>query len=476
MTKNKINALAGELTQNNILVVGDILLDCYKYGYVQRLSGKESIPSFKEKSVSYKLGGVGSVAKNLRASGQNVEIISVVGNDNFGDTLRKMLTDNGISDKYIFTDKRRMTAVKCGYYVKEKQLFRADTEDNIGIDSATESILTEYFNEAICHSKLVVISDFAKGAVTESFANTLIQCARKRDVKVIVETLNTSFAKYAYCDLIKFNQTDFLHLTGNAVMSHNLRDDCAVVCQKNHFGSVVVKDDCNGLYYYQDDKSYGKIGVAESIVQADSNVGDALLSYLATGLVSGLSLAESAELASCVTEQEVKNSGSKPASLFGLQHVYGKVISADQLAELKKYLANKKIVFTNGCYDIFHSGHVANLQTASQFGDVLVVGINSDCSIKKLKGASRPICDLESRIKILEALSCVDYIVPFDDITPIELIRALSPDVYVKGADYNDRNLPEAEVVESNGGVVKFVPIVEGVSTTGLIKRIKDIE
>ncbi len=462
------------LQRKKIIVVGDIILDRYKIGEVNRISPEAPIPVFREQKIKERLGGAGNVALNLCACEQDVVLFSVVGADEAGKTVKHLL-ETGRIESHLIVDALRKTTVKQRYCTSEgAQLFRADIEDDCFIDPQIEKRLSAAVSKALHLCDLVVLSDYAKGVLSEKVISEIIRKAHKCGKKVIVDPKKAPFDKYRDCDIIKPNTNEFLQMTGrSSVNETSIADDCSSLCKQYNFGGIVLTRGKDGMFYFQNEGGLGSISAGEVEVKDVSGAGDTALAYLSAAIASDICLEEAAKIANRASALKVAKKGAVAVSKFELEHLNNKIVLPKDIQKLKQCLEGKQVVFTNGCFDLLHVGHIHSLQTAADMGDVLVVGVNTDPSVRKLKGKGRPIICLERRLEMLSALECVDYIIPFDADTPIDIIAALIPDVLVKGNDYKNKEVVGADVVKSNGGRVELISLVDGVSTTEMIDRIR---
>lgn len=461
------------IQRKRILVVGDIILDRYKIGEVHRISPEAPISVFLEQKTKDCLGGAGNVALNLCSCNQDVVLCSIVGADDAGRTIERLLKINHI-EAHLIVDSLRKTTVKQRYSTFDgAQLFRADIEDDYFINGQVEKKLLSCISKVLPLCDLVVLSDYAKGALPEKVISTIIYKAHKCGKKAIVDPKKAPFEKYRDCDIIKPNINEFLQMIGQLSIAEDaIHDQCVSLCKQYNYGGMVITRGEDGMFYFQNENDFGSIPARNVEVKDVSGAGDTALAFLSAAIASGICLKEATKIANCASALKVTKKGAIPISIFELEHLNNKIVLLKDIQRLKQHLEGEQIVFTNGCFDLLHAGHIFGLQTAANMGDVLIVGINTDSSVRKLKGKDRPIICLERRLEMLSALACVDYIIPFDSETPIDIISMLLPNVLVKGSDYINKEVVGADVVKNNGGRVEFIPLVEGVSTTGIIHRI----
>jgi D-beta-D-heptose 7-phosphate kinase/D-beta-D-heptose 1-phosphate adenosyltransferase len=262
-------------------------------------------------------------------------------------------------------------------------------------------------------------------------------------------------------------------LNKSSISFKDIIEGSKVICKKNNHEMVVVTLGAEGMFSYESDGKSFKLDALKVNSVDVSGAGDTAISYLAVGVASGMSLEETLILANTAAGKKITKKGAVPVSYIELLSL-SKRVEIEQIGLLKQVLNDKKIVFTNGCFDLLHAGHIYSLTQAKQLGDVLVVGVNSDESVRRLKGNTRPVIKLEERLQMLQALSCVDYVISFDEDTPQKIINELSPQILVKGSDYADKIVIGADIVRAYGGIVKFIDLYEDFSTSNIVKKIKE--
>lgn len=472
----EINCIINKIKRNRVLVIGDVILDYSINGEISGLSAEAPIMTFRERDSKYTLGGAANVALNLKYANQDVVLLSVVGADDNAETVKALLRGEGLLSDGIIVDPERKTTIKKRFYTKQnQQIFRSDSEDRFEISKNLEETIVKRMSEWISWVDIVVLSDYLKGLLTCSLINSIVQMAHQNGVKVVVDPKDADFSKYANCDILKPNQKELAMMINKS--SLDIRDiftGCKRICEENHHDMVVVTLGAEGMFSYERSGKTSKLEAIKTNVVDVSGAGDTAIAFLATGIASGMSFEEAIVLANAAAGKKVAKNGAVPVNYMELLS-FPKRLEFEQITLLRKALINQKVVFTNGCFDLLHAGHIHNLTKAKILGDVLVVGINTDESIKRLKGDARPVIPLEERIQMLEALSCVDYIIPFDDDTPLDIIHALTPDVLVKGADYRNKHVVGSEYVTANGGEVNYIEMYKGFSTSDIVKKIKEI-
>ncbi len=469
------------ICKKNILVVGDIMLDTYYKGDVQRISPEAPVPVFHKIAEKSMLGGAANVAANLVAAKQMVSLMALVGNDKNGENIRCILEEKGINTDLLVTLERSTTEkirLLAGHY---QQVVRVDVEDTDAISESECKILLSKLEKNINKYDLIVVSDYLKGLLTYELTQGVIQIANEKKIPVIIDVKDSRVEKYKDACLLKPNLKELHDLTGMPVS-----------CSKEIvFASEYLKEKCNCQFVLTTLGAEGMVlvgGKAPYFVKAIcqevfdvTGAGDTALAYLAACIVNDCSMEEAVKFAnyaagiqvskvgtSCVCWNEIESFLlNKRAN--GYTH---KIIDIKSLEELRKSNPDKKIVFTNGCFDILHIGHIRYLYKASLLGDILVVGINSDSSVRRLKGSDRPINSDADRAELISALAFIDFVVVFDQDTPYELISAVKPDILVKGGDYKPDEVVGKDIVERRGGKLVLTTFVEGKSTTNIINKI----
>lgn len=471
-----------------ILIVGDVMLDRYTWGDVERICPEAPVPVLRSTAEEVRLGGAGSVAMLLKALEVQVELVAMVGDDAGGRTVRRLLVDLGISTELLLVDESRPTTEKWRLLGKSEgkqphYLLRVDREDSHLVQSDQEELLIERASRALPSCGAVLISDYAKGVATQGLLRIVIDSAKRIGLPVLVDPGRCrSLEMYRGADCVLPNRLEAAFLAGHPI--EGPEDALAVArtfCEQHSLGAVLLKLDRDGMVLVDHKReSEAVIPAASCQVQDVTGAGDMVLAATGLGLSSGLTLRESAELSNIAAALQIQQLGVVPVSRAEILAAvcrplsWPKVISLAQLAEkVAQYrLDGKRIVFTNGCFDLLHVGHVTYLQEAARLGDVLVVAINADATVKRLKGKDRPIIDQQDRAGMLAALGCVSHVTIFDEETPHELLRRLRPDVLVKGGTYLPHEVVGREIVDQYGGQVHVVGLVPNTSTTTLIQRI----
>lgn len=464
-----------------ILVIGDAMLDTYSIGTVERISPEAPVPVLLKQKEKNVLGGAANVAANIKGAGCDTWLACVIGEDDIGDEIRRMLQQNEIHTDFVIGVTNRRTVRKSRFVTNDgQQLLRMDEETTDAISTEVADKLLGLLRNSLKTFDAIVLSDYLKGLLTEYFTKSIISLARDFLKPVLIDIKDTNIEKYRGAYLLKPNKFELKTITGLSVDTpDDLVNAGRYLKEKTECKYVLVTLGNEGMILIGD--RVRKFPSIEMEVFDVSGAGDTALAYLAAGIVSGSGIDDSVSLANTAAGVQISKSGTSIVYLEEVERVLGngqiqnfekKSITCDMLPVLRKRMKGRKITFTNGCFDILHVGHIRYLQEASRLGDILVIGLNSDNSVHRLKGGIRPINNISDRIEMLSAYSFIDYIVVFDENTPIKLINALKPDYLVKGSDYkNIKNVAGWDFVISYGGKVKLIDYVKGKSTTDIINK-----
>lgn len=468
--------------KHNILVIGDVMLDKYYTGMVTRISPEAPVPILNLQTEYAVLGGAANVAANLIGANQSVTVASVIGNDDPASYIICKMHELDINTDLIVIDNSRKTTVKTRLLGQNnQQMFRYDVEDKNALGKNMEDLFLEKVINKVPDYALIVISDYLKGVLTHKVTSEIISYAKSVNIKVIVDVKDKKFNKYAGSYLLKPNLNELHTLSNMSVETDEKISDAA-----KHLGEacsceyVLVTRGGDGMTLYGSNTMFHASCASKAVFDV-TGAGDTVIAYIGAGLASGLTVEESVEIANYAAGVKVQKIGTSPVSLEEVVKYIAsdsrddiKIVDENQIDIMLKKIKDKKIVFTNGCFDILHSGHISYLKQASALGDVLIIGINSDASIQRLKGDNRPIVNEDDRMILLSALEFVDYVIKFDGDTPLEIIKKIKPQVLVKGGDYSLSEIVGKKEVEDSGGEVITIPFVEGQSTTSIINKILD--
>ena len=482
MDTSALLGLIGAAAGKRIVCIGDVMLDRFVYGQVNRISPEAPVPIMRRTREAAMPGGAGNVGRNLSTLGLRTALIGVVGDDPEGRQLAELLgrIDGVEADLIVMRD--RPTTLKTRFVAGGQQLLRVDAEDTRAIDLTTESDIVMSLEDAAKDASLIILSDYAKGAITDNVIAAAIAAGRAHGIPVIADPKGLDFARYGEVDLLKPNAMELGQAIGLAVETdRDATDALAKAMDLLPARAIVVTRAAKGMSFVQRDGTVmHRSGEAREVYDV-SGAGDTSIAALALGLAAGGSLAEAVELAIAASGIAVGKSGTATVSAnelttalqMGLRNGGVSHVPLETLVGQVEVWrdTNLTVGFTNGCFDILHPGHLRVLEEAKARCGRLVVGLNSDASVKRLKGPTRPVNDEASRARVLSGLSAVDAVVVFDEDTPKALIDALQPDLLVKGGDYSIETIVGADVVLARGGTVHIVPLVDGQSTTAAIER-----
>jgi len=475
-----------ELPQPRALVVGDLILDRYVAGTVERISPEAPIQVLRLKEEHESPGGMAAVAVNLARLGAHVSIAGLVGSDAEGSQLRQELARAGIGPPGLVVDASRPTTVKTRFVAAShharQQILRVDRETVAPPDAKVAAALLEAARAALREADVLVLSDYGKGVLQGPLCQELVRAGRQAGVKVLVDPKGTDYARYRGATAITPNRAEAGAATGRSLAAP--ADAAAAareLLERLDLETIFVTLDRDGIFVLERDGAGALIHTDPREVYDVTGAGDNVISVLAYCLAGGLGPVTAAVLANVAGGIAVEHFGvvsvgwdqiaARVAADGGGD---GKLIEPDMLERLLEGArrAGRRIVFTNGCFDVLHAGHVDLLRRARGFGDLLVVGMNDDASVRRLKGEGRPVNPLPARATVLGGLAAVDYVVAFGEDTPLEIIRRVRPDVLVKGEDWRDKGVVGREFVEARGGRVELVPLLAGHSTTATLRRL----
>jgi len=465
-----------------VLVVGDLMLDRYYFGKVERISPEAPVPVVRVDHQAYAPGGAGNVACNLAALGCEVSLAGVVGLDEPKENLLDKLRAIGVDTSGVQVIPGRTTTVKTRVISGHQQMLRLDSEDERPLLPSDGERLLAALTAQIGHHAAVVLSDYAKGVLTHSVCRSLIDEARRHTIPVLIDPKGHDYSKYCGATMLSPNRTEVALATGASSQDIELLFQKAeALCTELGLEFVAVTLGELGIGVVDKGCIYRAPAVTREVFDV-SGAGDTVIAIWAAGMAAGLNRYDCATLANVAAGIVIGRVGTGPVSryelLAALSHQKsvesaGKICTLDgaQAQVARWRTQGERIIFTNGCFDVLHVGHISLLQRAKQMGGRLIVGLNSDESVRVLKGAARPIIGQDERAQILASLSVVDAVVLFQEQTPLNLIQALRPDVLVKGSDYREERVVGEREVRSWGGHLVLIPHVEGHSTTNLLSK-----
>lgn len=463
------------VSEPHILVVGDMMLDHYLWGKCERISPEAPVQVVDIQRESTVLGGAGNVVSNLLSLGSHVSVLSVVGDDLNGKELLQILQNQGASIEDIVVQKGRKTSKKSRVIASHQQVVRYDSESKESITLCSEEALLERFNHALESVDLVILSDYGKGVLTPSFTCKAIEVAKKHQKPILVDPKGEDYRKYSGATLITPNKKEASIASKIEIVDDSSLQKAGNLLKESlglEYAIITLSED--GIALFGED--FIKMPTVAREVYDVTGAGDTVLAALGYALACGAPIQEAASFANSAAAVVVGKLGSATVTLdeidaykhsLRVATAQSKIKTKEEIIRLLQIKKNQKIVFTNGCFDILHVGHVKYLETAKSFGDILIVGLNSDDSIKRLKGEGRPINPLDDRAYILASLESISYVVSFNEDTPLELITAIQPHILVKGADYEGKVVVGSDIVKE----VRLVQFIEGKSTTKIIQR-----
>ena len=478
------------LPRTNVVLVGDLMLDKYLFGNAERVSPEAPVLVLHYQNEELRLGGAANVASMLATLNAQVRAIGIVGNDQSGEELRRLMHGVGVDHTLLVVDDDRPTTCKlrlvgAAQHRHAQQLMRLDYENPSPASEALASKILAQAEMAIQNCQIVCIEDYNKGALPPSVCQGVIAAAKKKGVPILVDPAALGdYSKYKGATAIKLNRAEAARAVGRDVNGPNDFEPAAQkLLDQLNLEAAILTLDRDGAYLATRDgqRRWLKHARPRQVFDA-TGAGDMVLAMLTAARAGGADWAEAVALGNVAAGLEVERFGTVPITPGEIikeiqaeaHEPPSKLRNLDSLLpELQSLRAGgKRIVFTNGCFDLIHLGHVKYFQFARQQGDLLVVGVNTDEGIRRLKGPKRPIISQVDRLGVLEEFQSIDYLVCFDEDTPQKLIEQIRPDVLVKGADYPKDKVVGWDVVESYGGRVQLAPLVDGKSTTAVIQRI----
>lgn len=481
---SRLSGLLDRAAGNRVLCIGDVMLDRFIYGAVDRISPEAPVPVLRYSREASMPGGAANVARNLASLGLKPVLIGACGDDDAGrELLTRFDQDLSISVRLV-TVKGRPTTLKCRFVAGGHQLLRVDTENAAPIGEDTENELITLLSAEAPGSAAILISDYAKGLLTGGLLQAIMKLAAEHAIPVIADPKGRDFARYGAVDILKPNASELAAATDMRV---NTDEEAASALrgalQALPAKAIVVTRAARGISFIDQSRNvHHEAGRAREVFDV-SGAGDTSLAALAAAIAGGGTLEDAVSMAIAASGIAVGKAGTATVSAEEVKAALSDagpvgragILPMDaMIGQVERWrAAGLKVGFTNGCFDILHPGHIRVIEQARAHCDRLIVGLNSDSSVKRLKGPLRPINDEQARAHVLAALSAVDGVSIFETDTPLEIITALKPDVLVKGGDYTRDAIVGADIVEARGGEIIIVPLVPGHSTTAAIARSK---
>jgi D-beta-D-heptose 7-phosphate kinase/D-beta-D-heptose 1-phosphate adenosyltransferase len=463
----------------NILVIGDLMIDHYLWGSCDRISPEAPVQVVDINKETTVLGGAGNVVNNLKALGANVSVSGVIGDDENGRELVQMLEDISVDTDNLIIQNERKTSKKSRVIAVSQQILRYDKESKDDITKeSVENILSRLENE-ISKFDVIILSDYGKGVLTDKLCQGVISLSNAANVKVLVDPKGSDFLKYRGAYLLTPNKKEAILATGIEIKDDvSLKEALLKLKQECDLDISLITLSEDGIAIY-DNEVRTFPTVAQEVFDV-TGAGDTVIASIAFSLSVNKPIDEVAKFSNLAAGVVVGKIGSATVTIDEIEEYEASLHKSTSDAHIKSFEDiegiisrcrenGKKVVFTNGCFDILHVGHVKYLQIAKSFGDILIVGLNSDASVSRLKGPSRPVNIAEDRAYLLAALEAVDFVVPFEEDTPYELIKMIAPDILVKGGDYEGKEVVGTEFASE----LKLVDFVDGKSTTKTIEKIQ---
>jgi len=460
-----------------VLVVGDLMLDRYWYGGTSRISPEAPVPVVKINNTEDRIGGAGNVALNIASLGAAASIVAVVGRDEAADSLANKLESAGIRAEFQRAQ-THPTITKLRVISRSQQLLRMDFEEPFAEQDTGEIVTTA--GALLPGMHVLVLSDYGKGVLADP--QPLISAAKTQRIPVLVDPKGSDFERYRGATLLTPNLHEFEAIVGECAREQDIADKGLALIERLDLEALLVTRGEQGMTLLRADHPPLHLPARAREVFDVTGAGDTVISVLAASLAAGQELPEAMALANIAAGIVVAKLGTATVSGPELRRAIAQERGSERgVVNLEQLLADvadaraqgEKVVFTNGCFDILHAGHVGYLEQARRQGDRLIVAVNADASVKKLKGEGRPINPVERRMAVLAGLEAVDWVVAFEDETPENLLVAIKPDVLVKGGDYSKENVVGWQIVESYGGEVRPLGFLDDCSTTAIVEKVK---
>lgn len=467
-----------DFSKATVLVIGDVMLDRYWFGDTSRISPEAPVPIVKIDSTDNRPGGAGNVALNIAALGAKAILLGITGNDEASRMLSEQLSAASVTHDLCKMDSLS-TIIKLRVISRHQQLLRMDFEEKIIPESKDQ--LIERFKKQIAKANLVILSDYGKGTLSDT--QMMIQIAREAGVPVLVDPKGNNFSIYQHANILTPNFKEFEAVVGTCKNEQDILEKGRALLKQYQIESLLVTRGADGMTLIQENETLHLPAYAREVLDV-TGAGDTVISMLGAAAAAGMKLSEATTLANLAASIAVAKLGAVIVSppelqvaLTGQTSFSTGMVNEEQLVNAVKQARTqgKKIIFTNGCFDVIHAGHVTCLQMAKQLGDYLIVAVNTDESIQKLKGPGRPVNHLEHRMTVLAGFGVVDWVVPFADDTPERLLALLQPDVLVKGGEYSPDQVVGADIVRSYGGEIRIIGDKIN-SSSDIINRIQELD
>ncbi|MDB4470692.1 bifunctional D-glycero-beta-D-manno-heptose-7-phosphate kinase/D-glycero-beta-D-manno-heptose 1-phosphate adenylyltransferase HldE [Deltaproteobacteria bacterium] len=483
MNPQQMQQIFAKIANTKVLVVGDLILDKYIWGKTSRISPEAPVQVVEVERDELRLGGAGNVVNNLLSFGCQVSVASVVGADEDGQKLLDLLAQAEVDIAGIQQSLQRTTSRKSRVLASHQQMLRIDRESTEEISKQEQHLLLDYVSKQLPQVGAVLLSDYLKGVLVPELLQQIIALCSAEKIPVIVDPKGIDFSRYRGATLLTPNRREAEVATGIVI-----NDDATLfkagtaLLNEQQLDALILTRSEEGMSLFSAEGSIEHLPTEAREVFDVSGAGDTVVAMIGAALAVGAELSVAARLANLAAGIAVGKLGTSTVTAVEIINDYArrnrqsdnKILPRVELTVLLDSLRTegKKVVFTNGCFDLLHAGHVKYLQQARNLGDLLVLGLNSDNSIRRLKGPKRPLLEEGERAQILAALDCIDYLTIFDEDTPLELLQQLRPQILVKGGDYLPDEVVGKQLVESYGGRVELIQFVDGKSTSNIIDKV----
>ncbi|MFA6125123.1 MAG: D-glycero-beta-D-manno-heptose-7-phosphate kinase [Sphingomonas sp.] len=474
----------------HILVVGDLMLDRFRYGSVSRISPEAPVPVLHIMREEKMLGGAGNVLANIVSLGGHAGLIAAIGADEAGRLCSELMVGKGGDPAFLVECPYRPTTLKTRFISGSQQLLRCDEENSTPLPEAIEDQIVAHFDRVIDYYDVVALSDYGKGMLTDRILRHVISRSRELGKPVIVDPKRRDFSAYAGATVIKPNRSELAAFSGLLCDDLASSEVAAALAMEVTGAAILLTLSEEGMALFRPGHDVAHLHATATEVYDVSGAGDTALAIFCAGVASGLEMADAALIANAGAGAVVRKLGTAVLSSTELAHavaelddtagdaqpsIFGAVCTPEEAFTVVRAWKREglRVGFTNGCFDIVHAGHIHTLRQARACCDRLVVGLNSDASVSRLKGPARPVQNEASRATVLSAMDVVDLVVMFDTDTPLSLIELLLPTELIKGADYREDQVIGADVVKAHGGRVHLIDLLPGLSTTAAITRIR---
>jgi D-beta-D-heptose 7-phosphate kinase / D-beta-D-heptose 1-phosphate adenosyltransferase len=462
-----------------ILVVGDLMIDQYLWGSCDRISPEAPVQVINVSKDNKLLGGAGNVVNNLKKLGAHVDIFSVIGDCKASSEILNLFSDIGVNTKYLIRQKNRILSKKTRIIASQQQVVRYDCESRENIDSKTEEQLIKNLANLIDNYEIILLSDYGKGVLTNKVTRSLIDLANDRNIKVIVDPKGNDYLKYKGAFLLTPNKKEAAEITNIHIKDNKTLLDAAKKIKtelKLNISLITMSEQGIAIF---DNELRVKPTVTREVFDV-TGAGDTVLSSLGYALALNTKIDDAVEFANLAAGVVVSKIGSATATINEIMEHESSLNKSSSDKHIKSFdeilkicneykIKNRKVVFTNGCFDVIHLGHIKYLESAKSLGDILILGLNSDKSVTSLKGENRPINNQDDRAYILAAMEVVDFVVIFEEDTPYNLINLIKPNILVKGSDYEGKDVIGSDLVDE----LVLVEFIKGRSSTKIIDKIK---